>query len=208
MKKVLTSMSVVFLLIALVSCNNSSDKDSYKNITVAETNISVHDADNYKLDNSKSYFEFITEKDDVFKIKFVIGNFKVKEDKLISGIMFLDIKSLDPEAKPINAVFLDKDYMDAKYFPQAILEIIRVKDYTGRKPLFGFKPTHMLTAIFQVKNVSKEIDLPVKLIFNKGACELSSSEIDFKGSKWNIGSERSIMLENAKIKLDISAKKK
>jgi len=66
----------------------------------------------------------------------------------------------------------------------------------------------MLTAIFQVKNVSKEIDLPVKLIFNKGACELSSSEIDFKGSKWNIGSERSIMLENAKIKLDISAKKK
>ncbi|MCD4772665.1 MAG: YceI family protein [Bacteroidales bacterium] len=208
MKKNITLISIVFLLVALVSCNNSSENDTSNNQNVLSVSESTHDADNYKLDDSLSYMEMITEKDDVFKIKFVVGNFKVKEDRLLSGKMFLDMKSVDPEAKPINKAFIAKEYMNVKYFPQAVLNIIKVEEFNDKKPLFGFRPTHKVTALLMFKGVSKQIFIPVKIKISDGELKMSSPEIDFKGSKWNIGTDRNKMLENTKIQLDVLAFKK
>ncbi len=208
MKKNITLLSIVFLLVALVSCNNSSEKDTSNKQAVISVYESTYDADNYKLDDSLSFMEMITEKDDIFRISFVVGNFKVKEDRLINGKMFLNIKSVDPDAKPINKAFLEKEYMSVKYFPQAVINIIKVEEFTDRKPLFGYRPTHKVTAFLLFKGVNKQIIIPAKINISDGVLKMTSPEIEFKGSNWNIGSERNIMLENAKIKLDIKASKK
>ena len=205
MKKLLSTITVIALIVAVVSCSDSTKNNSSNTQTVIAENISTFDADNYKLDNSVSFFNITTKKDDVFNIKFVVGNFKVKDNKVISGKVFLDLKSVDAEAKPINKTFLSENFMNAKYFPQAVLEIIRLNEFTDRKPLFGFKPTHTATALLMFKNVNKEISIPVKINISDGVLTMESATIDFNGSDWNIGSEKHLMLQEAEMEFKITA---
>ena len=95
--------------------------------------------------------------------------------------------------------------MNAKYFPQAVLEIIRLNEFTDRKPLFGFKPTHTATALLMFKNVNKEISIPVKINISDGVLTMESATIDFNGSDWNIGSEKHLMLQEAEMEFKITA---
>lgn len=205
MNKIISFLSIAFILVAILSCNTSSEKETP---AVMQVNESTHDASNYSLNDSLSFMKIITEKDDVFDIKFVVGNFKVKENRLISGKTFLDFKSVDPEAQPINKAFIAEEYMNVKYFPQAILNIIRVSEYTERNSLFGFRPTHKFTAFLVLKSISKQIEIPVKIKFDNDVLKIHSSENDFVGSNWNIGSKKNIMLEKAKYKINIIAKRK
>ena len=154
------------------------------------------------------------------------GMLDVKDGALVGGKIALDMDKLtvvditDPKKNgDLVGHLKGEDFFDAKKFPDASFEILKVEKWDANAkrgdldPKFSIAdPTHAITGNLMMKGVTKSITFPAKVSLTDTELK-AQAKFNIKRFDWNINygskesAENKIINNEVNLELDITAKK-
>jgi len=201
MKKLFFSFAVVGLF--LTSCESAPNADSAETSEAQEVANAEADA-NYTADLTQSAIEWIGTK----PVGKHHGTFMLKEGTLmtndgeVSGGKFVidmnSLKALDQDSlgnAKLGGHLLSADFFDAAQFPTSTFEIVSVANGldTTNKDIVMKDATHTITGNLTLKDVTKSISFPAKIVMTEGNITTDAS-FNIDRTVWNItyGNDQSL----------------
>ena len=207
MKK-LHYLFIVPLITLTYSCSNAPDSDKAKTTEAQEVIVNT-DGDRFTIDPQTSKMEWIGTKVSGHHsgpIMIKSGELLVSNGNISGGNFILDMTSIstmgpegsdaDGNAK-LTGHLKSGDFFDVEKYPEANFTITEVKPFTGTvndsedarqadiKEYKVTNPTHMVSGNLTIKDVSKNIEFPAKIIISDNAVE-ATTKFNIDRSKWNI----------------------
>ena len=207
MKK-LPYLFIVSLITLTYSCSNAPDSDKAKTTEAQEVIVNT-DGDRFIIDPQTSKMEWIGTKVSGHHsgpIMIKSGELLVSNGNISGGNFILDMTSIstmgpegsdaDGNAK-LTGHLKSGDFFDVEKYPEAKFTITEVKPFTGKvndpddarqadiNEYRVTNPTHMVSGNLTIKDVSKNIEFPAKIIMSDNAVE-ATAKFNIDRSKWNI----------------------
>lgn len=191
MKKIfLNAFVIAGFGLALTSCKNDNKEAETKEAQEVAT--AAEEAVEFKIDTAASVIDWKGEKPTgthTGTIKLAQGNFKASDSAVESGTFVIDMKSIEvtdlegDKKSSLEAHLMgtvegkEGDFFNVNEYPEATFEVTGITEVEGKQ---------MLQGNLTMKEVTKNVSIPVSINKTEDAVEITSEEFSIDRTKWNV----------------------
>lgn len=151
-------------------------------------------------------------------IKLKSGELYVKDNQIVGGRFVIDMNTITvtdiPADKPDNAKLTghlkSADFFEVETYPEASFEITSITNWDPTRergkldPEFSIAdPTHEITGNLKMKDVTKSISFPAKVVMNDGSIT-ANARFNINRYDWNVNFRKGETVEDKIINAEIN----
>lgn len=120
------------------------------------------------------------------------GKIMVEDGNLKGGTIVIDLNSIENHdlKGDMNARLVghlkSEDFFYTEEYPEAVFEIVSVKDFSGEAPEGEIKPTHEITGNLSMRGVTKSISFPAMVSIDGDKISAKTSEFSIDRTLWGV----------------------
>ncbi|MFW5820144.1 MAG: YceI family protein [Bacteroidota bacterium] len=120
------------------------------------------------------------------------GNIMVEDGNLTGGTIVIDLNSIENHdlKGDMNARLVghlkSEDFFYTEEYPEAVFEIVSVKEYTGDATESEIDPTHEITGNLTMRGVTKSITFPAMVSVDGNKVSASTNEFAIDRTLWGV----------------------
>lgn len=190
--RTLFKISFLLLFVAnFIACSNAPEGQKVESGDAVETTTNTTDATTYTVNTTSSLINWVGTKaigdQHTGNLKLSKGELKVKDGKLVSGTIELDMQSinvtdLEGEYKgKLESHLKTGDFFEVETYPTGKFEIASVSPVSDNPDV-----THNLTGNLELKGISKSVTIPANIAIAENEISAVTPNFTINRTDWGI----------------------